>query len=109
MKIPKGVEMSTVSLKEHSLYNASSQGGGVNYQGHGLAFLKKDLTEPLSYCEDLEREEAQAFFDDQDAYYFGECSLDWEFTIKPAMGRGKVAMFFAKYWKNGYFEEPFEG
>jgi hypothetical protein len=105
----KGNPMSTITLKEHTLYDEANEAESINYQGHGLAFLKKDLSEKLSYCEDLEREEAQAFFNDQDNYYFGECSLDWGFTAKPTMGRGKVSMFFAKYWKNGYFEQPFEG
>jgi len=101
--------MQTVDLKkEHPLYDDGAEGKGLNYQGHGMAFLKKDLSEKLFYCEDLDRDEAQAFFDQQEEYYFGECNLEEQFTVKPTMGRGKVAMFFAKYWKNGYFEEPFE-
>jgi hypothetical protein len=101
--------MVAVTLNEHSSYEANAEGKGINYQGHGLAFLKKDLSEALSYCEDLDREEAQDFFNQSEVYYFGECSLAEVFTPKPTMGRGKIAMFFAKYWKNGYFEEPFEG
>lgn len=100
--------MITIDLKkEHKLYDESNE-GAINYQGHGAAFLKKDLSEKLHYCDDLDRDEAQAFFDQPDEYYFGECSLNWEFTQKPTMGRGKVAMWFAKYFKNGYYEEPFE-
>lgn len=103
--------MLTIDLKkEHTLYDENdAPAGGINYQGNGMAFLKKDLSEKLHYCEDLDRDEAQAFFDAQEAYFFGECNLEWQFVQKPTMGRGKVAMFFAKYWKNGYFEEPFEG
>lgn len=102
--------MNEIDLKqEHTLFDEASSDGGIDYQGYGMAFLKKDLSEKLFYCESLEREEAQALFDQQDTYYFGECSLDWKYTPKPTMGRGKVAMFFAKYWKNGYFEAPFEG
>ncbi len=102
--------MSVIDLKkEHTLYDESKEGdGGINYQGHGAAFLKKDLSEPLYYLEDLEREEAQAFFEQPMEYHFGECSLAWEFTAKEPMGKGKVAMWFAKYWKNGYYEEPYE-
>jgi len=102
--------MQTIDLKtQHTLYDESKgEDGGINYQGHGAAFLKKDLTEKLYYCEDLDRDEVQAFFDQPDTYYFGECSLSSEFTQKPTMGRGKVAMWFAKYFKNGYYEEPFE-
>ncbi len=57
--------MITIDLKkEHKLYDESNE-GGINYQGHGAAFLKKDLSEKLHYCDDLDREEAQAFFDHQ--------------------------------------------
>lgn len=101
--------MLTIDLKkEHSLYDEANAEASINYQSHGMAFLKKDLSEKLHYCEDLDREEAQAFFDAQEEYFFGECNGDWQFIQKPTMGRGKVAMFFAKYWKNGYFEEPYE-
>lgn len=103
--------MAIIDLKkEHTLYDESKEtDGGINYQGHGAAFLKKDLTEPLQYCDDLDREEVQALFDAHEDYYFGDCSLSWEFTSKPPMGKGKVAMWFAKYWQNGYYEEPYEG
>ncbi len=101
--------MLTVDLKkEHKLFDESNDAESINYQGHGMSFLKKDYSEKLAYCEDLDRDEAQAFFDQPDEYYFGECNLDWEFIQKPTMGRGKVSMFFAKYWKNGYFEQPFD-
>jgi len=102
--------MITIDLKEkHKLYDASSEPSfGIGYEGHGAAFLKKDLTEALHYCEALDREEVQAFFDQPDEYYFGTCTLECEFTQSPTMGRGKVSMWFAKYFKNGYYEEPFE-
>ena len=99
--------MATVDLKTLTLYNESEDGGAINYQGHGAAFLKKDLTEKLHYCDDLEKEEAEAFFINHEEYYFGECTLDWKLESKPPMGRGKMAMWFAKYWKNGYYEQPF--
>ncbi|HSR73993.1 MAG TPA: hypothetical protein VLL31_04050 [Sulfurovum sp.] len=102
--------MAIIDLKkEHPLYNENEADGGINYQGHGAAFLKKDLSEGLQYCEDLDREEAQALFDAHEDYYFGDTSLSWEFTSKLPMGKGKVAMWFAKYWKSGYYEEPYEG
>lgn len=102
--------MAVIDLKkEHTLYDESKEAdGGINYQGHGASFLKKDLSEKLQYCDDLERDEADALFNNYEEYYFGETSLNWEFTSKPPMGKGKVAMWFAKYWKNGYYEEPFE-
>ncbi len=80
----------------------------INYQGHGDVFLKQNLSEPLQYCNDLEREDVEAFFNNYAEYYFGEVSLDWQFTSKPAMGKGKIAMWFAKYWKNGYYEAPYD-
>lgn len=105
----EGNIMAIIDLKkEHTLFDEGNAEDSINYQGHGAAFLKKDLSEKLHYCEDLERDEAEAFFNDHEAYYFGECSLDWQFTSKLPMGKGKIAMWFAKYWKNGYYEEPFE-
>jgi len=101
--------MVTVDLKtEHKLYDESAELGGINYQGHGAAFLKNDFSEALFYCEDLDREEIQAFFNKADEYYFGTCNLEWQFTQGETLGRGKQAMWFAKYFKNGYYEEPFE-
>jgi ABC-type glycerol-3-phosphate transport system substrate-binding protein len=102
--------MAVIDLKkEHTLYDESKEvDGGINYQGHGASFLKKDLNEKLQYCDDLDRDEADALFNNYEEYYFGDTSLNWEFTSKPPMGKGKVAMWFAKYWKNGYYEEPFE-
>ena len=97
--------MAIVNLKdEHTLYDESKPEGGINYLGYGAVFLKKDLSEPLQYCEELDREEAEELFDDAD-YYFGECDLEWKFTSKPPMGKGKQLMWFAKFWKNGYYEE----
>jgi len=100
--------MAAIDLKEkHALYNASNEPSfGIGYAGHGMAFLKGDMTEELHYCEALEREEVQAFFDKPDEYLFGTVSLTCEFTTSPALGKGKQAMWFAKYFKNGYFEEP---
>jgi len=50
--------MQVVDLKkEHTLYDDGAEGKGLNYQGHGMAFLKKDLSEKLFYCEDLDRDE----------------------------------------------------
>jgi hypothetical protein len=101
--------MITVDLKkEHSLYAESEANGGIDYQGHGAAFLKNDLSEKLFYCEDLDREEVQDFFNKADEYYFGACTLEWEFKQGATLGRGKQAMWFAKYFKSGYYEEPFE-
>ncbi|HIP11673.1 MAG TPA: hypothetical protein EYG73_03040 [Arcobacter sp.] len=94
--------------KEHKLFDGANENESINYQGAGMAFLKKDYSEKLAYCEDLDREEAQVFFNQPDDYYFGECSLEWVYTAKPTMGRGKVSMFFAKYYKNGYFDQPFD-
>lgn len=111
MRINKtqGTQMITVNLKtEHSLYDEAADNGGIDYQGHGAAFLKMDLSEKLFYCEDLDREEVQAFFDQPNEYFFGECNLEWQFVQKPTLGRGKQAMWFAKYFKSGYYEEPFE-
>jgi len=100
--------MAIVDLKkEHTLFDESNPEASINYQGHGDSFLKKDLSEPLQYCDDLEREDAEAFFNNHEEYYFGEASLDWQFTSKPAMGKGKIAMWFAKYWANGYYEAPY--
>ena len=101
--------MAVIDLKkDHTLFKEGEADGGIDYQGHGVAFLKKDLNEKLFYCDDLERDEVEEYFKNHEEYYFGECSLDWKLTSKPPMGRGKIAMWFAKYWKNGYFEEPFE-
>lgn len=101
--------MITVDLKkEHSLYDESKSDGGIDYQGHGATFLKSDFNEKLFYCEDLDREEIQDFFNKPDEYYFGTCTLEWEFKQGPTLGRGKQAMWFAKYFKSGYYEEPFE-
>jgi hypothetical protein len=98
--------MAIIDLKaEHTLYDESKENGGINYLGHGAAFLKKDLSEPLQYCEELEREEAEELFLNHEEYDFGECNLEWQFTTKPPMGRGKMMMWFAKFWKNGYYEE----
>jgi len=102
--------MAIIDLKkEHTLYDASSEPAcGIGFEGHGTVFIKKDLTEVLHYCEALEREEVQDFFNQPEEYDFGICSLEWVFTSSPAMGRGKQAMWFAKYFKNGYYEEPYE-
>ena len=101
--------MAIIDLKkEHTLFDEGNAEGSINYQGHGDSFLKKDLSEALQYCEDLEREDAEALFNNHEEYYFGEASLDWKFTSKLAMGKGKMAMWFAKYWKNGYYEAPYE-
>ena len=37
-------------------------------------------------------------------------SLEIRYAIDKlvAMGKGKMAMWFAKYWKNGYYEAPYE-
>lgn len=101
--------MITVDLKkEHKLFNENEADGAINYQGHGAAFLKNDFSEKLAYCEDLDREEIQEFFNKPDEYYFGTCNLEWQFIQGATLGRGKQAMWFAKYFKNGYYEEPFE-
>jgi hypothetical protein len=99
--------MAVINLKDIELYSEEEADGSIDYQGHGVAFLKKDLSEKLLYCDDLEREEVEAFFINHVEYYFGTCSLEWTLESKPPMGRGKIAMWFAKYWKNGYYEEPF--
>jgi len=100
----------TINLKEeHTLYDPNDEkAGGINYEGNGAAFLKKDLSEGLHYCESLDREEVEVFFNQPDDYHFGTATLEWTFTPSPTMGRGKVAMWFAKYFKNGYYEEPYE-
>ena len=102
--------METIDLKTaHILYDANNEPSfGIGFAGHGTGFLKRDLTEEFQYCEALDREEVQGFFDQPDEYIFGTCSLECVFTQSPTMGRGKQAMWFAKYFKNGYFEEPFE-
>lgn len=101
--------MITIDLKEHTLYDeASKPACGIGYQGAGTAFLKADMSEPLHYCEDLDREEVQAFFNEADSYFLGTVTLNWEFIQSPTMGKGKQAMWFAKYFKSGYYEEPFE-
>ena len=99
-----------IDLKaEHTLYDENDkETGGIGYANHGTAFLKKDLSEVIHYCEALDRDEVEAFFNQVDDYYFGTVTLDWEFIASPTMGRGKVAMWFAKYFKNGYYEEPYE-
>lgn len=100
--------MITIDLKEHTLYDAAAKPEcGIGYAGAGVGFLKVDMTEPLQYCEALDREEVQEFFDQPDEYYFGTATLDMEFTQSPTMGKGKQSMWFAKYFKSGYFEEPF--
>ncbi|GEM_PF-2837115 len=102
--------MAIIDLKkEHSLYDENNQEASINYQGHGAAFLKKDLSEPLQYCDDLDRSEADALFNAHETYYFGDASLEWTFASQLPMGKGKIAMWFAKYWKNGYYEAPYEG
>ena len=101
--------MATIDLKkEHTLFDEANPESSINYQGHGDAFLKKDLTEALQYCDDLEREDAEALFNNADEYYFGVASLDWQYTSALPMGKGKQAMWFAKYWKNGYYEAPYD-
>jgi len=100
--------MAIVNLKtEHTLFDEANPESSINYQGHGAAFLKKDLTEALHYCDDLEKDEAEAFFINHEEYYFGDATLDWEFKSADPMGKGKMAMWFAKYWKNGYYEAPY--
>lgn len=100
--------MITIDLKDHTLYDAGNEtSGGIGYAGAGTGFLKRDLTEEIQYCEALDRDEVQAFFDQEDEYIFGVVTLGWEFTQSPTMGRGKQSMWFAKYFKNGYYEEPF--
>jgi len=102
--------MITIDLKtEHALYDASNEPAfGIAYEGAGAVFLKTDLSEPLQYCEGLDREEVQDFFNQPDDYFFGTVTLECEFTQSPTMGRGKQSMWFAKYFKSGYYEEPFE-
>jgi len=101
--------MITIDLKEHTLYDKAAEPTcGIGYQGVGTVFLKADMSEALHYCEDLDREEVQAFFNQPDEYLFGKVTLDWEFVQSPSLGKGKQAMWFAKYFKSGYYEEPFE-
>ncbi|MCF6244114.1 MAG: hypothetical protein L3J43_03685 [Sulfurovum sp.] len=101
--------MITINLKEHTLYDAEAEPSfGIDYAGAGAVFIKADMTEPLQYCEALDREEVQDFFNKPDEYFFGKVSLTLEFTQSPTMGRGKQSMWFAKYFKSGYYEEPFE-
>ena len=101
--------MTTINLKEHTLYNADAEPSyGIDFAGAGTAFLKADLTEPLQYCETLDREEVQELFNKPDEYFFGKVTLDFEFVQSPSLGKGKQAMWFAKYFKNGYYEEPYE-
>jgi hypothetical protein len=101
--------MITIDLKEHTLYDGATEPAfGINYQGAGTAFLDVDNTEPLQYCEDLDREEVQDLFNKPDEYFFGKVTLNLEFEQSPSLGRGKQAMWFAKYFKSGYYEEPFE-
>jgi len=101
--------MITINLKEHTLYDASTEPTcGIGYEGAGTAFIKADMTEPLQYCEALDREEVQDFFNKADEYFFGKVTLNWEFIQSPTMGKGKQSMWFAKYFKSGYYEEPFE-
>jgi len=101
--------MVTIDLDDvHTLYDESAEPSfGIGYAGAGTVFLKIDLTEELHYCEALDREEVQAFFDQPDDYFFGKVDLDKEFTQSPTMGRGKQSMWFAKYFKSGYYDEPF--
>ena len=101
--------MITIDLKDHALYDEAAEPGfGINYQGAGTVFLKVDMSEPLQYCEDLDRDEVQDFFNQPDEYFFGKANLDLEFVQSPSLGKGKQAMWFAKYFKSGYYEEPFE-
>ncbi len=101
--------MKTINLKEHTLYDANAEPScGVGFAGAGAAFLKADMSEPLHYCEALDREEVQEFFDKPDEYLFGNVTLNWEFVQSPSLGKGKQAMWFAKYFKNGYYEAPYE-
>lgn len=100
--------MAVVNLKNVAEFKESEADGSINYQGHGAAFLKKDMSEKLHYCDDLDREEINAFFVNHVEYYFGTCSQEWTLESKPPMGRGKIAMWFAKYFKSGYYEEPYE-
>jgi len=100
--------MAIIDLKaEHTLYDEANPESSINYQGHGAAFLKKDLTEKLQYCEDLERDEAEALFNNHEEYHFGDASLDWKYTSALPMGKGKMNMWFAKYWANGYYDAPY--
>lgn len=101
--------MITLNLREHKLYHAATEPScGIDYAGAGTAFLKADMSEPLQYCEALDREEVQDFFNKPDEYFFGKVTLNWDFEQSPSLGRGKQAMWFAKYFKSGYYEEPFE-
>ena len=102
--------MITIDLKkEHKLYDANNESGfGIGYEGAGTVFLKTDLSEALHYCESLDREEVQDFFNQPEEYFFGTVTLECEFVQSPTMGKGKQAMWFAKYFKSGYYEEPFE-
>jgi hypothetical protein len=101
--------MITINLKEHTLYDANKEPAcAIGYEGEGKVFLKSDMTEALHYCEALDREEVQDFFNKPEEYYFGTATLDLGFTQSPTMGKGKQAMWFAKYFKSGYYEEPYE-
>jgi hypothetical protein len=101
--------MTTIDLKEHTLFDANKEPSyGIGYEGAGAAFIKADLSEALQYCEALDREEVQELFNNPNEYFFGKVTLDLEFVQSPALGRGKQAMWFAKYFKNGYYEEPYE-
>ncbi len=101
--------MKVINLQdEHKLFNKNSEVDlKVGYHGCGLAFLKKSLDEPLKYCEDLSQGETIKYFNNQNKYYIGKCSC-WEFIPSSAYDSGSIAIFFSKYWKNGYFEEPIE-
>ena len=92
--------------KQHKLYNkdSHSDGFGIGYKGSGKGFLNKNLEEKCIYCEDIEVETFMSLSKD-DRYEFGMFS-SWQFIPLSEDIRGeKIAMFIAKYYSDGHYDE----
>ena len=99
--------MRVVNLQnEHKLYNKDSQsdGFGIGYHGTGKGFLNKNLEEKCIYCEDISVSIFMTLSQDR-RYEFGMFG-SWEFTPLNKEIRGKkIAMFIAKYYSTGQYDD----
>lgn len=101
--------MKVVDLKKHNNYDKDSQsdGFGIGYRGAGKGFLNTDLCEKTIYCEDISPEIFMTLSKDN-RYEFGMYSA-WEFIPLSEEIRGeKIAMFIAKYYSTGQYDESRE-
>jgi len=91
--------------KEHKKFDekSSNDGFGVGYHGCGRGFLNKDLNEKAIYCSDISTELFMTLANDN-RYWFGEFS-SWEFIPTEEIVGSKIAMFIAKYYSTGEYDD----